>query len=248
VGTGLPAGSSAAGEQPKFLLREPDGSRWVVKFSPPRGTPFGERWHALLHLEKLALDVLGELGVAHADTQVLETPLRTFLLSRRFDRHARSGWRHVVAADAVHDHFVHAPRQHWIGTCRALVKLGMLSADGLETVVHAYLFGQLIGNTDMHFGNLSFWVDDVSRPRFEPAPMYDMLPMMWRPNIHSGSLDAQPLRPPVAVTGCDAQAQEVRGWAVDYWQRACTMDTLGPDLQAACAVNAQRVQTGFAGL
>lgn len=247
VGTGLPAGSLAAGVQPKFLLREPDGARWLVKFSPPRGTPFGERWHALLHLEKLALDVLGEHGVAHADTQVLETPLRTFLLSRRFDRHARSGWRHVVAAAAVHDHFVHAPRQHWISTCRALVKLGMLSADGLESVVHAYLFCQLIGNTDMHFGNLSFLVDDVSRPRFEPAPMYDMLPMMWRPSVHSGSLDAQPLRPPVLVLGCEAQAQVVRGWAVDYWQRACAMATLGPDLQAACTVNAQRVQTGFAG-
>jgi len=69
--------------------------------------------------------------------------------------------------------------------------------------------------------------------------------MMWRPSVHSCSLDAQPLRPPVVLLGCDAQAQEVRGWAVDYWQRACVIDALGPDLQAACAVNAQPVKTGF---
>jgi hypothetical protein len=56
----------------------------------------------------------GEQGVAHADTQVLETGTRIFLLSRRSDRHARLGWQHVVEATAVHDHLAaldkHLPR------------------------------------------------------------------------------------------------------------------------------------------
>ena len=60
----LPAGSSAGGEQPKFTSTVPvDGNplhdaHCIVKFTPPRGTPFGERWHDLLQLEHLANEVL----------------------------------------------------------------------------------------------------------------------------------------------------------------------------------------------
>ena len=61
----LPAGSSAGGEQAKFLARRADGAPTLVKFSPPRGTPFGERWHDLLHAEALALALLAEHGVAY---------------------------------------------------------------------------------------------------------------------------------------------------------------------------------------
>ena len=39
---GTLAGSSAAGEQPKFLARCADGWPALVKFSPPRSTPFGD--------------------------------------------------------------------------------------------------------------------------------------------------------------------------------------------------------------
>lgn len=56
-----------------FLGREL--ARWRPDFpADPEG------WHTLLHLEKLALDALGEQGVAHADTQVLEPVARIFLL------------------------------------------------------------------------------------------------------------------------------------------------------------------------
>lgn len=248
VGTSMPTGSSAAGEQPKFLWREPEGLRWLVKFSPPRGTPFGERWHALLHLEKLALDVLRENGVASAETRIVESATRTFLLSRRFDRTAEFGYRHLVAAAAVHAHFVQTPRQHWVSTCRALVDLNLLPSGDLSTATQAYLFGQFIGNTDMHFGNLSFFVQDVMRPQFELAPLYDMLPMMWRPSIHSGSLDAEPLPAPHALAVDPALTDAVRDWAVAYWERAAEMRTLGQSMQTVCALNAQRVKTHFAGL
>jgi hypothetical protein len=246
VGIGLPAGSSAAGEQPKFLLHDSDDARWIVKFSPPRGTPFGERWHALLHLEKLALDVLQDKGVPCAQSRIEETATRTFLLSRRFDRSAVFGFRHLVAAAAVHDHFVQSPRQHWVATCRALVALNLLSAADLNTTIQAYVFGQFIGNTDMHFGNLSFFVQDLTRPSFELAPLYDMLPMMWRPGIHSGNLDPEPVRPPPALTVDAVPVDAVRHWAVEYWQRAAAMATLGPEIQSVCEVNARRVASRFA--
>ena len=49
----LPAGSSAGGEQSKFTCHV-DDDPVIVKFSPLRATPFGERWYDLLQLEHLA--------------------------------------------------------------------------------------------------------------------------------------------------------------------------------------------------
>lgn len=66
VAATLPAGSSAGGEQSKFLSRLASGERVLVKFTPQRDTPFGERWHDLLHAECLALQLLAEHGFATA--------------------------------------------------------------------------------------------------------------------------------------------------------------------------------------
>ncbi|MEO6293569.1 MAG: HipA domain-containing protein, partial [Burkholderiaceae bacterium] len=95
----LPAGSSAGGEQPKFLvhLDSPTGhERLVVKFTPPRGTPFGERWHDLLHTEFIALQTLQKHGFSTATTRLVQSTQRTYLESVRFDRIGLNGKRHIV--------------------------------------------------------------------------------------------------------------------------------------------------------
>jgi len=54
VARALPFGSSAGGEQPKFMIAVPEHgelTECIVKFSPPVGTPFGDRWHDLLIAE-----------------------------------------------------------------------------------------------------------------------------------------------------------------------------------------------------
>lgn len=242
----LPAASSAGGEQPKFVteIDTPDGQHQhlIVKFSPPRGTPFGERWHDLLHLEHLALTVLAESGVAVARAHIVESSERTYLASERFDRIGLEGKRHVVAASAVHDAFVPAPRQHWVATCEALVAQKRLTQAHVNTVASTYLFGQYIGNTDMHFGNLSFFVDNVLQPALAPTPVYDMLPMVWRPGVHSGELDARPVQPQAQPAGYAALADQVRTWAITYWERAASLTALSPALRAASGENARRLQ------
>lgn len=249
IGAGLPAGSSAAGEQPKFTTGQRNGERFIVKFSPPRGTPFGERWHQLLHLEKRALQILRANSIASAQTEIVETAKRTCLESRRFDRGSNhdvaNTMRHIVSAAAVHDEFVKAPRINWVSTCEALVEQQLLSSSDARTVVLSYLFGQFIGNTDMHFGNLSFFVDDVINPVFVPTPVYDMLPMMWRPDIHSGNLDPSPLREPVLPRGHAEEAALARTWAIDYWQQASGDAELSTELRMLCTENARRLQSGF---
>ena len=249
---GLPVGSSAGGEQPKFialvegdLKGDSEGQRVIVKYSPLRGTPFGERWHDLLLLEHLANDVLRDSGMASAQTQLVHTARRTYLQSIRFDRIGVAGKRHVVAAAAVHDEFVKAPRRHWVATAQALVAQKLLTPEHLNDVARTYLFGQFIANTDMHFGNLSFFVDDVTQPVFTPTPVYDMLPMKWRPSIHDGSLDVTPVQAPMPLVGFEAQAEWAKACALRYWARASNLPDLSTDLRAACTQNVQRLQTNF---
>ncbi len=79
----LPAGSSAGGEQAKVLAGDDQGDHWLVKFSPPCETPFGERWHDLLLADGLALAVLAAHGVPVAAAELQQSARRSLLASGR---------------------------------------------------------------------------------------------------------------------------------------------------------------------
>ena len=234
----LPAGSSAGGEQAKLLTRRADGAAVLVKFSPPRGTPFGERWHDLLHAEALALEVLSEHGVTVAAARVVETPRRSYLESLRFDRIGATGRRHAIPLWAAHDAFVQGPKQHWAATCEALAAQRRLPPEAAAQVQALRHFGRLIGNSDMHFGNLSLWVEpgDVAAGRFSLAPVYDMLPMRWRPDAATGALDLLPFTPETI----DLQSP-ARAVAEVFWRRAAGHAALGKGFHALARTMAERM-------
>jgi hypothetical protein len=246
MGGNLPVGSSAAGEQPKFVISFINGCHAIVKFTPPRGTPFGERWHALLSLEKLALDTLQTHGITSACSKLIETIQRSYLQSARFDRGAQSSMQHVVAIAAIHDEFIGGPWQNWLHTSEALAKKGMITQQELQQIARIFAFGHYIGNTDMHSGNLSFFVDDVVAPKIRLAPVYDMLPMMWRPDIHQGSLSDGPVRQQFMVAGFEQEKAEARAWAIEFWEQAALLD-IGTDLQTASRESARHLKINFAG-
>lgn len=76
-------------------------------------------------------------------------------------------------------------------------------------------FGQLIGNSDRHFGNLSFFVE--GERRFRLAPVYDMLPMLFAPV--GADLIERPFEPaPPTADNLDVWPQAARR-AVAYWSR-----------------------------
>ncbi len=233
--TTLPAGSSAGGEQCKFLTGLASGERVLVKFSPPRDTPFGERWHDLLHAECLALHVLGEHGFATAATRLLETPTRTYLESTRFDRIGAHGRRHAVPLHAIHQAFVPGPRQHWAASCDALAAQRRLSEADAAQVRTLLEFGRLIGNTDMHFGNLSLWADEPAKARFALAPLYDMLPMRWRPDAFSGLHDYSTFEPQRPVRGAVSTTL-----AHTFWRRLAEHTPVSAALRAVAAEMALR--------
>lgn len=227
----LPAGSSAGGEQPKFLAQEAGGEHVLVKFSPPRGTPFGERWHDLLHAEWVASQVLDENGIAAANTQVVVSAQRSYLISHRFDRVGSQGRRHVLSIGAAHQGFLADGYANWAASCAALARQKRLSVAEHERVVTARYFGHLIGNSDMHSGNLGLFVarEDLAKGRFALAPIYDMLPMRWRPNPNLGGLpDYQVFEPEARSLQHSAAASLAR----EFWARLGECQAISPALQA----------------
>jgi len=227
----LPAGSSAGGEQPKFLAMAASGQPLLVKFSPPLGTPFGDRWSDLLHAEALANNVLQRHGQAAADCQTLTTKERTYLLSTRFDRFGPQGRAHVVALGAVHAAFVPGPWVNWSNTSDALARQGRLPAEDAKRAAFLLQFGRLIGNTDMHSGNASVFalgdtLAELLRGQFKLAPCYDMLPMRFKPDPLVGLVDYAPFTPDARLA-----TPGVKRAALAFWTRLAQLPAVSPGLR-----------------
>ena len=235
----LPAGSSAGGEQPKFLAKLSTGQQVLVKFTPPLGTPFGQRWHDLLHTEALALEMLSRHGVQTAACSVVSSTQRSYLVSERFDRVGPTGRRHMVPVEAAHAGFVPGGYNNWAATCEALSMQKRLDAAEAATARLLLQFGRLIGNTDMHSGNLSLMVDQagLSKGRFKLAPAYDMLPMRWRPDpMAGGAADYAPFELDMVSMGGPA-----RPLALQFWIALTQRLEVSPELRQVAAVMAERL-------
>jgi hypothetical protein len=240
VADSLPAGSSAGGEQPKFLAVTEEGRHVIVKFTPPLQSPGGQRWSDLLHAEHLAATTLNAHGVAAASTGIVRTAERTYLISQRFDRIGAAGRRHVVAIGKVHQAFVQGTYRHWAETAAALARAHRLSAGEAGTVLRVRDFGRLIGNTDMHGGNLGLFVDpgDVKRGRFQLAPVYDMLPMRYRPDALRGGVDDYtPFTPEAGAPGAGAAVM-----AIEFWERVAAAGAISGAMRQLAIEMVRRVK------
>ena len=211
-----PVGSSAGGEQPKFLAtRGAERTEVIVKFSPPINTEIGRRWGDLLIAEHIAHNVLAEYGFRTPRTEIVKGKQQIFLEVERFDRCAAGGRRGVISLMALDLQFVGSNLTSWSTSVTALVQQGHCTAQALHTTRSLELFGQLIGNTDMHLGNLSF----MSRGErlLDIAPIYDMLPMIFAPEHHQ-IVDRHFVPPTPKATHADIWRQI---WlaALDFWQR-----------------------------
>lgn len=178
AGAGEAAGSSAGGEQPKFCAYTERG-HVLVKFSLPDDNALTERWRDLLLAEHLALAVLG------VDTALFDFGTQRFLEVPRFDRIGTLGRLGVFSLRALDMEFVGAGAAPWPATVARLAAAGHVDAQATADAALLWAFGTLIGNTDMHAGNLSFIVRQ-GRP-YQLAPAYDVLPMGFAPRS-SGAL------------------------------------------------------------
>ncbi|MCF8198320.1 MAG: type II toxin-antitoxin system HipA family toxin YjjJ [Sulfuritalea sp.] len=191
AGRGETAGSSAGGEQPKFTAytMTPGGPRHViVKFSEPEEGPVSERWRDLLLIEHLALDTLREAGIPAAKTQIVDRSGQRFLEVERFDRIGSLGRRALLSLAALDAEFVGAGAGNWPSIAGRLVDDSQIRQEAADGANLLWAFGTLIGNSDMHSGNLSF-IAEQGRP-YDIAPAYDMTSMSFAPRTGGGIPDS----------------------------------------------------------
>lgn len=189
-------GSSAGGEQPKFMAYACDDDGMprhvLVKFSVLGDHPVAGRWRDLLLAEHLALQTLGQAGLAAARSAVIDQGAQRFLEVERFDRVGPLGRRALFSLAALEAEFIGDASAPWPVLTHRLADAGYVTRAAADTAALLYAFGTLIGNTDMHHGNLSFLSD--AGPPCDLAPAYDMLPMALAPR--SGGALPVTLPPP----------------------------------------------------
>jgi hypothetical protein len=206
-------GSSAGGEQPKFsAVVGPDRTPVLVKFSPKIDDAVSRRRADLLICEHLSLDVMRRFGHSSARSELIEGGGQVFLEVRRFDRTGKHGRLGLVSLRALDAEFV-ADARAWTDISQGLLRLKMITETDHSDIRWREWFGHLIGNTDMHSANLSFY---SKFPHVAgAAPAYDMLPMLYAPQ--NEQLVEREFRPPLPKPG-DTQVWR-SAWAAgcEFW-------------------------------
>lgn len=224
-------GSSAGGEQPKFAayVETAHGPRHVlVKFTMPDDNPVAERWRDLLLAEHIALETLRAAAIPAVRTRIMDYGRQRFLEVERFDRIGALGRHGLFSLAALDAEFVGAASSGWPAIVEILARDGHIRQEAAAGASTLHAFGTLIGNTDMHTGNLSF-SSAHGRP-YDLAPAYDMLPMGFAPRSGGGLLDALP--EPTLHAGVDnATWRKAEGLARDYLNRLGNETAFSPNFR-----------------
>ncbi|HEX8435055.1 type II toxin-antitoxin system HipA family toxin YjjJ [Archangium sp.] len=222
-------GSSAGGENPKFLTYS-GGRHVLVKFASDDEGAVARRWRELLVCESLALQVVRHAGIDAATAHWFDERGYRFLEVERFDRLGERGRRGVISLEALdNEHIGDAGRgASWTRIAPKLLERKLIDSEDARRLRWLDVFGQLIGNTDRHFGNVSFL--ETREGALRLAPVYDMLPMMFAPS--SMTVVDRPFEPePPTAETLDVWANAARH-AHGFWTRVIDCAALGDDFRA----------------
>ena len=236
-------GSSADGEQPKFLATVDggvDGSHrsLIIKFSPPVNTDTGRRWADLLVCEHLAATSINRAGARAASNEVFFGHGRCFLESERFDRTPGLGRVGVVGLGVASYAVAGRGADDWGQAATLLEGRGLLPAGDAQAIRWARCFGGLIGNEDMHEANAALLWERASPFRF--APIYDMLPMLYRPN-DQGEVVARAFRPTAPDADTLVVWQGAAEAACGFWEAVSHDQRVSLAMRQEAARNAEKV-------
>ncbi|MBU0893748.1 MAG: type II toxin-antitoxin system HipA family toxin YjjJ [Gammaproteobacteria bacterium] len=239
---GTHPGSSAGGEQPKFCTITA-GRHVIVKFSPAGDAPADQRMRDLLVCEHLALHTLAQAGLPAAPTQLFMGAGRVFLESERFDRTPLSGdaplgGRLGMVSLQVYNAEYVGEIDNWAATANRMAARNLLTQSDARTLRLLEAYGQLIANTDRHYGNISLVLEDDD---WALSPTYDMLPMLYAPvggELVPRDFASRPQQPTAATLG---EWEEARDLALAFWQAAAGDKRVSADFRSIAAENARHV-------
>jgi hypothetical protein len=138
--------------------------------------------------------------------------------------------------ESINDSLIGRAEATWPEAARELAKQGFLPQVEVEHITLLWWFGRLIGNTDMHNGNLAFF------PGLKMAPAYDMLPMLFAPQ-RGGELPERELRLELPLP------EERNAWnaaaraAMVFWKRCADDSRISGDFRSICAGNARALES-----
>jgi len=232
------AGSSAAGEFPKFtaLRKAPDAHtpHVIVKFSGADPSPAVQRWADLLVAEHLAHEALRSLpDVETPPSCIRRHGARTFLEVERFDRHGAFGRSPVVTLETVNAEFLGKPPGAWESLADALHEARLLPAEQVIAVHRINCFGRLIANNDMHLGNLAFRPTDGG---LHLCPVYDMLPMAYAP-LPGGELPQPVFNPPLAPPRHQPLWLQACQAAIHFWDTVANDERISAPFRRIAEAN-----------
>lgn len=215
-------GSSAGGEQPKFLAAVEDSGHVIVKFAK-RGTRMAE----LLPLEHLALRSLSEVDIPAAKTQLLVSENFVFLEAKRFDRVGLVGRVGMLSAGSVDDEFF-GKRDTWAEFAARCEQARYISPMDARHVEVMSAFSELIGNTDRHFENISLLIGEDGK-YLGIAPAYDILPMRYASIGGGVDPDLTTIEPKVGTVGAKPAVWGAAWRAAErFWTAAQTEELAAP--------------------
>ncbi len=215
---GAAFGSSAGGEQPKFLCLTEDTGHVIVKFAK-----VGSRMAELLPLEHLALRSLAEVGVPASSTRLLAGGDYVFLEVQRFDRIGLNGRVGMLSAGSVDDEFF-GMRDSWSEFAARCEQERYLTAEDARNIDVMAAFSELIGNNDRHFENISLLIREDGEYQ-GVAPAYDILPMRYASLGGGVDPDLTPIEPKVGAIGAQPEVWARAAAAAErFWMAAMKED------------------------
>ncbi len=144
----------------------------------------------------------------------LEGGGRRFLEATRFDQvgaHGRSPFVSLSPLDAAY----YGEFGSWLSAAERLERDRWLQPEDADWLRLLWWFGGLIGNTDMHFGNVGLLLGEKPCPL---APAYDVSPMLYRPES-GGEVLPRALVPPLPTPDQRAAWARAAALALEFWRR-----------------------------
>jgi hypothetical protein len=144
----------------------------------------------------------------------------------------------VMSLFALDAQFVGGTGQ-WIESARALASAGVIAPTLLPQIRWRQRFGTLIGNSDMHAGNLAFFTTGLSPSGLTPT--YDMGPAQYAPR--QGELPSVTrLQPPIPEPADGEVWKTVCHAAEQFWESVSRHDLITPSFRAIAKENVSVVQ------
>lgn len=127
---------------------------------------------------------------------------------------------------------------NWAATAQRMAERQLLRPGDARTLRLLEAYGQLIANTDRHYGNISLVLDGDD---WALSPTYDMLPMLYAPvggELVARDFTQRALQPSAATLSEWAQAQAL---AHRFWQAVAQDARVSAPFRAIAQENAGQI-------